>query len=122
LITTIYSIVSYLLCYRTKGSTGLWLGPLIGLSALMTFLKEDNSYSEICLLTGIAGGGLIVSCTCLYIRLMMKNIAAKDFHVVYFLPAITLSTLFLLVGNKGKQLNDRYKNFYENLKIILHCK
>ncbi|KAJ8674257.1 hypothetical protein QAD02_005519 [Eretmocerus hayati] len=87
--------------HRTKSSTGLWLGPLIGLSALITFLKEDSSYSEICLLVGIAGGGLIISCTCLYARLMMDNTAAKDFHLIYFLPAIILSTLFLLVGNKG---------------------
>ncbi|XP_011504210.1 PREDICTED: dolichol kinase isoform X3 [Ceratosolen solmsi marchali] len=95
------SLAASNLRHRTKDSTGLWLGPLIGTSTLMTFLKEDSSYSEICLLTGIAGGGLIISCICLYIRLMMKNVAAKDFHVVYFVPAIILSTLFLLVGNKG---------------------
>ncbi|XP_058790058.1 dolichol kinase [Phymastichus coffea] len=86
---------------RTKDCTGLWLGPLIGLSALFTFLKEDSSYSEICLLNGIAGGGLFISCICLYTRLMSLNVSAKDFHVVYFLPAITLSMLFHFVGGKG---------------------
>ncbi|OXU21029.1 hypothetical protein TSAR_011509 [Trichomalopsis sarcophagae] len=87
--------------HRTINCSGLWLGPLIGLSALITFLKEDTSYSEICLLTGIAGGSLVISCICLYTRLMTANVAAKDFHVVYFLPAIMLSTLFLLLANKG---------------------
>ncbi|XP_014219161.1 dolichol kinase [Copidosoma floridanum] len=95
------SLLSSGLRHRTKDCTGLWLGPLVGLSALLTFLKEDNSYSELCLLTGIAGGGLVISCLCLYARLMMDNDAAKDFHVIYFFPSITLSTLFLLVGNKG---------------------
>lgn len=93
--------------YRTKDCTGLWLGPLVGLSALFTFLKEDNSYSEICLLNGLAGAGLLISCICLYTRLMSLNVLAKDFHVVYFLPAITLATLFHFVGNKGtSQLTD----------------
>ena len=86
---------------------------MVGLSALITYLKEDNSYSEICLLTGIAGGCLVISCICLYARLMMDNVAAKDFDLIYFLPAITMSTLFLFVGNKGKQ-------FYEDLIIIIH--
>ena len=91
---------------RTKDCTGLWLGPLIGLSALLTFLNEDSSYSEIGLLTGVAGGVLAISCICLYIRLMDKNVSAQDFHVLYFLPAITLSTMFLLIVNKGKKFNE----------------
>lgn len=103
-------IFNYYIFFSTKDCSGLWLGPLIGLTALITFLKEDNSYSEICLLTGIAGGGLVISCICLYVRLMTANVAAKDFHVVYFLPAITLSTLFLLVGNKGKQFNEDFQS------------
>lgn len=86
---------------RTKSSAGLWLGPLAGLTAAATILKEDNSYSEICLLLGITGVGLIVGCLCLYARLIKKDVAVKDFHLLYFLPAIITSTLYLLVANKG---------------------
>lgn len=87
---------------RTKSSTGIWLGPLISLSALFTFLNEDASYSELCLLIGTAGGGLLISCICLYARLTIDSKAVKDFHFLYWIPTILLTLLFLLIGHKGK--------------------
>nr|KAF7389380.1 hypothetical protein H0235_017864 [Vespula pensylvanica] len=87
--------------HRSKASGGLWLGSLIGFSAVLTLLKESNSYSEICLVTGLAGFGLLVSCLCLYIRLCIGKSAIKDFQAIYFLPAIVTSVLYLLIANKG---------------------
>ncbi|EZA48006.1 dolichol kinase isoform X2 [Ooceraea biroi] len=87
--------------HRPNASSGLWLGTLVGLSAVITILREENSYSEICLLVGITGFGLVLSTCCLYTRLSMQGVAAKDFHVVYFLPAIVTSMLFLLAANRG---------------------
>lgn len=91
----------YLHISRSKASSGLWLGSLIGLCAVLTLLKESNSYSEICLVTGLAGFGLLVGCLCLYIRLSTGKSALKDFQAIYFLPAITTSMLYLLIANKG---------------------
>ncbi|XP_033226124.1 dolichol kinase [Belonocnema kinseyi] len=87
--------------HRTKSSPGLWIGPLMGLSAAATFLYEDHSYSEICLLEGLTGIGLIISCACLYIFLSTDKVVVKDFQAVYFLPAIITSTLYLFLANKG---------------------
>ncbi|KAG7204890.1 hypothetical protein KM043_005288 [Ampulex compressa] len=87
--------------HRSKASSGLWLGTLIGLSAILTLLREESSYSEICLLVGVTGFGLIISCVCLYTRLSMEKIAVKDFQVIYFLPAIITSMSYLLIANKG---------------------
>ncbi|XP_051165036.1 dolichol kinase [Leptopilina boulardi] len=87
--------------HRTKNSPGLWIGPLMGFCATSTLLYEDHSYSEICLLEGLTGIGLIISCFILYILLSTKNVVVKDFQVVYFLPCIVTSTLLLLVANKG---------------------
>ncbi|XP_046834604.1 dolichol kinase isoform X1 [Vespa crabro] len=87
--------------HRSKGSSGLWIGGLIGFCAVLTLLKESSSYSEICLVTGLGGFGLLVSCLSLYVRLFMGNGAIKDFQVIYFLPSITTSMLYLLVANKG---------------------
>lgn len=86
--------------HRTKASSGLWVGTLVGLSAIATLLREDSSYSEICLLVGLTGFGLIISCVCLYLRLSTEKVAVKDFQVIYFLPAIITSMLFLFVANK----------------------
>lgn len=87
--------------YRLNASSGLWLGVLVGLSAAVTILREESSYSEICLFVGTAGFGLVLCSLCLYTRLSMKQIIAKDFHALYFVPAIITSVLFLLVANKG---------------------
>lgn len=87
--------------HRTKTNSGLWLGVLVGLSAVLTILKEDASYSEICLIVGLTGVGLIISCACLYLRLLTAKVAIKDFQVIYFLPAIVTSMLYLLIANKG---------------------
>ncbi|KAK2581693.1 hypothetical protein KPH14_002180 [Odynerus spinipes] len=87
--------------HRSKASSGLWLGSLIGIGAALTLLREDNSYSEICFIVGLTGFGLIVSCSCLYVRLFIGKNAIKDFHAIYFLPSIIASMLFLLVANKG---------------------
>ncbi|XP_012255951.2 dolichol kinase [Athalia rosae] len=87
--------------HRKNAGLGLWLAPLVGLSVAITLLRKDSSYSEICLLTGIAGIGLMMSCLCLCIRLSVKTTAIKDFEVLYFLPAMLTSVLFLLFGNKG---------------------
>lgn len=87
--------------HRTKDSPGLWIGPLMGFCATSTLLYEDHSYSEICLLEGLTGIGLIMSCFILYILLSTNNVVVKDFQVVYFLPCIVTSTLYLLVANKG---------------------
>lgn len=88
------------LVYRPKANAGLWLGTLVGLSAVITILKEENSYSEICLFVGITGFSLVLCSLCLYIRLSMQQVAAKDFHVIYFLPAIVTS-IYLLAANRG---------------------
>ncbi|XP_076231770.1 dolichol kinase [Calliopsis andreniformis] len=87
--------------HRIKASSGLWLGTLVGLSAVLTILKEDTSYSEICLIVGVTGIGLLICCACLYWRLSTEKIAIKDFQVIYFLPAIVTSMLYLLIANKG---------------------
>lgn len=68
---------------------------------MLTILKEDASYSEICLIVGLTGVGLIISCACLYLRLLTVKVAIKDFQVIYFLPAIVTSMLYLLIANKG---------------------
>ncbi|XP_046623421.1 dolichol kinase isoform X1 [Neodiprion virginianus] len=86
---------------RKNSGLGLWLAPLVGLSAAITILREDSSYSEICLLTGITGIGLVMSCLCLILRLSTETAAVKDFQVLYFLPAMFTSVLFLLFGEKG---------------------
>ncbi|XP_020288158.1 dolichol kinase [Pseudomyrmex gracilis] len=87
--------------HRSNASSGLWLGTLVGLSAAVTILREQNSYSEICLLVGTTGFGLVLCSLCLYVRLSMQEVTAKDFHAIYFLPAIVTSMLFLLAANKG---------------------
>lgn len=75
----------------------------MGLCAAATILTEDASYSEICLITGIAGVGLTISCLCLYIRLCLltDKTDVRDFQILYFLPAGVSSALFLLAANKG---------------------
>jgi len=87
--------------YRPNASSGLWLGILVGLSAAVTILKEQNSYSEICLCVGTAGFGLVLCSICLYMRLSIEKVAVKDFHAIYFLPAIVTSLLFLFIANRG---------------------
>ncbi|CAK9810621.1 Dolichol kinase [Anthophora quadrimaculata] len=87
--------------HRIKANCGLWLGTLVGLSAILTILKEDASYSEICLIVGLTGVGLIVSSLCLYLKLLTEKVAVRDFQAIYFLPAIITSLLYLLVANKG---------------------
>ncbi|XP_050457820.1 dolichol kinase [Cataglyphis hispanica] len=87
--------------HRSNANSGLWLGILVGLSAAITILREENSYSEICLCVGTAGFGLLLCSICLYIRLSIEKVVAKDFHAIYFLPAIVTSLLFLFVANKG---------------------
>ncbi|XP_014476856.1 PREDICTED: dolichol kinase isoform X2 [Dinoponera quadriceps] len=87
--------------HRPKTNTGLWLGILVGLSAAVTILKEENSYSEICLFVGTTGFSLVLCSFCLYARLSMQRVAAKDFHVIYFLPAIVTSILYLFAANRG---------------------
>ncbi|XP_011859748.1 PREDICTED: dolichol kinase [Vollenhovia emeryi] len=87
--------------HRANASSGLWLGALVGLSAAVTISREESSYSEICLFVGTTGFGLILCSLCLYARLSMKQIVAKDFHAIYFVPAIITSVLFLLAANKG---------------------
>ncbi|XP_025159094.1 dolichol kinase isoform X2 [Harpegnathos saltator] len=86
--------------HRPKANTGLWLGTLVGLSAAVTLLKEENSYSEICLFVGTIGFSLVLCSFCLYIRLSMQHVTAKDFHAIYFLPAIVTS-IHLLAANRG---------------------
>lgn len=95
--------VMHFLVYRSKASTGLWLGILVGLSAAVTILKEENSYSEICLFVGSTGFSLILCSFCLYIRLSMQQVIAKDFQAIYFLPAIVTS-MYLLAANKGMSI------------------
>ncbi|XP_074114082.1 dolichol kinase isoform X3 [Cotesia typhae] len=85
--------------HRSKSNSGLWLGLLIGTCALITFMKEDSSYSEICLLTGLTGLGLIMSCICLIFQLYIDT-SSKDFQLLYFLPASLTSMLYLLWANK----------------------
>ncbi|XP_014226576.1 dolichol kinase isoform X1 [Trichogramma pretiosum] len=87
--------------HRTKTSSGLWLGSLVGLSALLTYLKEDKSYSEICLVTGITGFSLFISSLCLFFQLRKEKVVAKDYHLLYFLPAIISAISFLHIGTKG---------------------
>ncbi|XP_077269731.1 dolichol kinase [Temnothorax americanus] len=87
--------------HRPNASGGLWLGALVGLSAAITISREESSYSEICLFVGTTGFGLVLCSLCLYARLSMKETVAKDFHAVYFVPAIITSVLFLLAANKG---------------------
>ncbi|GAB1868650.1 dolichol kinase [Camponotus japonicus] len=87
--------------HRSNASSGLWLGILVGLSAAVTILKEQNSYSEICLCVGTAGFGLVLCSICLYMRLSIEKVAVKDFHAIYFLPAIVTSLLFLFIANRG---------------------
>ncbi|KZC12699.1 Dolichol kinase, partial [Dufourea novaeangliae] len=86
---------------RVKANSGLWLGTLVGLSAVLTILKEDASYSEICLITGITGVGLVISSLCLYLRLSTEKVVVRDFQAIYFLPAIISSMLYLLIAHKG---------------------
>ncbi|XP_072745741.1 dolichol kinase [Anoplolepis gracilipes] len=87
--------------HRPNASSGLWLGILVGLNAVLTIWKEENSYSEICLSVGTTGCGLVLCSICLYMRLSMEKVAAKDFHAIYFLPAIVTTLLFLLAANRG---------------------
>ncbi|XP_011305240.1 dolichol kinase [Fopius arisanus] len=87
--------------HRPKASAGLWLGPLIGLSAAATILREDNSYSEICLLVGLTGVGLIICTACLFVQLIIDKSPSKDFQIIFFLPASITSMLYLLGANKG---------------------
>ncbi|XP_076643641.1 dolichol kinase [Halictus rubicundus] len=87
--------------HRANANIGLWLGMLVGFSAILNLLKEDTSYSEICLIVGLTGVGLVISSICLYLRLSTKKVVARDFQVIYFLPAIVTSMLYLLVANKG---------------------
>ncbi|XP_008556206.2 dolichol kinase [Microplitis demolitor] len=87
--------------HRHQSGTGLWLGLLIGICALVTLIKEDNSYSEICLLNGITGFGLIMSCICLIFQLYMGTTSTKDFQLLYFLPTGLTSLLYLLWADKG---------------------
>lgn len=98
-----YESCTSLLVYRPKASTGLWLGALVGLSAAVTILKEENSYSEICLFVGTTGFSLVLCSICLYLRLSMQQVTAKDFHVIYFLPAIVMS-IYLLAANRGMSI------------------
>lgn len=102
--------------FRIKANTGLWLGILIGLSAILTLLEEDTSYSEICLIVGLTGIGLIISSICLYSRLSSEKITVKDFQAIYFLPAIITSLLYLFVANKGTI----YKYYFMLLIIFCH--
>lgn len=102
--------------FRIKANTGLWLGILIGLSAILTLLEEDTSYSEICLIVGLTGIGLIISSICLYLRLSSEKITVKDFQAIYFLPAIITSLLYLFVANKGTI----YKYYFMLLIIFCH--
>ncbi|KAK9300168.1 hypothetical protein QLX08_007083 [Tetragonisca angustula] len=87
--------------HRIKANSGLWLGTLVGLSAILTLLKEDASYSEICLIVGLTGIGLVISSICLCLRLSTEKVVVKDFQAIYFLPAIITSLLYLFVVNKG---------------------
>ncbi|XP_043278502.1 dolichol kinase [Venturia canescens] len=89
--------------HRENANSGLWLGPLIGLCAAATILREENSYSEICLIVGITGVGLVISCLCLYTRLWLLSdkTDVRDFQILYFLPSGVSSMLFLLWANKG---------------------
>ena len=87
--------------FRIKANSGLWLGTLVGLSAILTLLKEDASYSEICLIVGLTGIGLVISSICLCLRLSTEKVVVKDFQAIYFLPAIITSLLYLFVVNKG---------------------
>ncbi|OAD58880.1 Dolichol kinase, partial [Eufriesea mexicana] len=87
--------------HRINTNTGLWLGTLVGLSAILTILKEDTSYSEICLIVGLTGIGLVVCSICLYLRLSTEKVTVRDFQAIYFLPAIITSLLYLFVANKG---------------------
>lgn len=97
--------------YRNNANTGLWLGILVGLNAVVTLLRESGSYSEICLITGITGFGLIICCACLYLRLSMDKTAIKDFQVIYFFPAILASVLYLYAANKGINIHILYFHF-----------
>lgn len=87
--------------FRPKASAGLWLVPLMGISAIATILREDNSYSEICLLVGITGVGLVLSSICLVAQLTINKSSCKDFQIIYFLPATITSMLYLLWASKG---------------------
>ncbi|XP_076288430.1 dolichol kinase [Lasioglossum baleicum] len=87
--------------HRSNANVGLWLGMLVGFSAILNLLKEDTSYSEICLIVGLTGVGLVISSICLYLRLSTRKVVARDFQVTYFLPAIVTSMLYLFVANKG---------------------
>ncbi|XP_012281810.1 dolichol kinase [Orussus abietinus] len=87
--------------HRKDSSSGLWLGSLAAISTMVTVLGEENSYSEVCLLLGITGLGLIISCACLYTRLSMNMKMVKDFQLVYFLPSMITSMMYVILGNKG---------------------
>ncbi|XP_066581029.1 dolichol kinase [Prorops nasuta] len=87
--------------HRPNATSGFWLGLLVGICAIITILREDSSYSEICLLVGITGFGLVASCLCLFFRFSFEKIAVKDYQVIYFLPAIITSLLYLLIVNKA---------------------
>lgn len=100
LTLTVFLIIHNFCSYRSKSNSGLWLGLLMGTCALITFMKEDSSYSEISLLTGLTGLGLIMSCICLIFQLYIDT-SSKDFQLLYFLPASLTSMLYLLWANKG---------------------
>ena len=80
----------------------------MGLSAAATLLYEGHSYSEICLIEGLTGIGLIIGCACLYMLLSTDKVVVKDFQAVYFLPAIITSTLYLFLANKGISIHRHY--------------
>jgi len=103
---------------RPSANSGLWLGILVGLSAVVTILREESSYSEICLFVGTAGFGLVLCSLCLYARLSMKQIIAKDFHAVYFVPAIITSILFLLAANKGISISKLFLLLFRQRKPV----
>lgn len=73
----------------------------MGMSAIATILREDNSYSEVCLLVGLTGIGLIISTASLFVQLFIDKTPGKDFQIIYFLPASITSMMYLLGANKG---------------------
>lgn len=107
---------------RPNSSSGLWLGLLVGLSATITILKEESSYSEMCLFVGTTGFGLVLCSSCLYVRLSMQKVIAKDFHAIYFLPAIITSILFLLVANRGISICKLFLNLNQILSQMIENK
>lgn len=84
--------------HRKKANSGLWLGTLIGLSAILTILQEDSSYSEICLILGLTGVGLVISSLCLYLRLSMEKIAIRDFQAIF----LAIYSNIFIISSCGK--------------------